>query len=167
MKTVSAILIGLQAAIAARAARDRALTVLLVALWGRIARARVRLERLIAQWRAGTLPAARPARARSARVSVPRQAYPSVPAWLVRKLGYEVVGFGSQLAQALSEAECAAFLAAVPRAGRVLRPLLRMLGVTEVAAVVRKVAAPVFAGAVVLSETGCIQPVPDMKILGT
>ncbi|MBC7634106.1 MAG: hypothetical protein H7251_00750, partial [Acetobacteraceae bacterium] len=52
MNNLFLILADLQAAIAARAARDRNLTVLLVAVWGRIGRIRRRLERLIALWRA-------------------------------------------------------------------------------------------------------------------
>ena len=56
MFNFSAIFTDLQAAIAVVAARERRLAVLLVAVWGRIARMRTRLERLIAQWRAGTLP---------------------------------------------------------------------------------------------------------------
>jgi hypothetical protein len=45
------ILSDLQAAIAVVSARRRALTPLLVAVWGRIGRMRVRLERLVAMWR--------------------------------------------------------------------------------------------------------------------
>ena len=48
MNILSLILIDLQAAIAAKASRDRTLTVLLVAVWARIARMRTRLERLVA-----------------------------------------------------------------------------------------------------------------------
>lgn len=135
------ILSDLRAAIAARAARDRALTVLLVALWGRIARMGTRLERLVALWRAGKLPKARALRV--GRVSAPRAAngvrFPSAPGWLLRKLGFEVAAFGSQLQHLLADAECTAFLAAVPQAGRILRPLLRMLTVDPVPEVVRQV----------------------------
>jgi hypothetical protein len=56
MLNFSFILTGLQAAIAVVSARERHLTVLLVAVWGRIGRMRVRLERLIRLWRAGMLP---------------------------------------------------------------------------------------------------------------
>ena len=129
MFSFSNILSDLRAVIAARAARDRALTVLLVAVWGRIARMGARLERLVALWRAGHLPAPGAARAKRAPRASVRPAFPTAPAWLVRTLGYEVVAFGSQLQHLLSEAECRAFLAEVPQAGRVLRPLLRMLGV--------------------------------------
>ena len=59
MFSFSNILRDLQAVIAAKAARERALTVLLVAVWGRVARMRTRLERLVALWRAGKLPKVR------------------------------------------------------------------------------------------------------------
>jgi hypothetical protein len=138
MHIFSLILIDLQAAIAARAARDRAWTVLLVALWGRVGRARARLERLIAQWRAGTLPkvrAARVGRVHAARVP-PVVRYPTKHAWLSSRI-WGTGAFGSQLEHALlTDAECQAFLAAVPQAGRILRPLLRMLGVAPVPEVV-------------------------------
>ncbi len=148
MLNFSAILSDLQAAIARRAARDRTLTVLLVAVWGRIARMGARLERLVALWRAGALPQPRAPHTRPSGISQAdqpstRPAYPTAANWLVRTLGYEAVGFGLQLQHLLSNAECAAFLAAVPQAGRILRPLLRMLSVDPLPEVVRKVEPPV------------------------
>ena len=131
MFSFSNILRDLQAVIAAKAARERALTVLLVAVWGRVARMATRLERLVALWRAGKLPKVRAPRVAVARVDTPRATprlkFPTSQGWLSRKLGYEVVAFGSQLTHLLTEAECSEFLAECPQAGRVLRPLLRML----------------------------------------
>ena len=77
---------GLQAAIAVHSARKPALTVLLGAVWGRIARMKVRLAKLVALWRAGMLPAVRAPKARGAVASVgaPRQVFPSSTAWLTR-----------------------------------------------------------------------------------
>ena len=122
-------LTGLQAAIAVVAARERTLTVLLVAVWGRIGRMRTRLERLIALWRAGMLPKPRTSRAGTTRGGVrPTSEIPTVPAWLlvaVREAG----PLGAQLENLLSQAECVEFLAAVPQARRLLGPLCRMLGV--------------------------------------
>ena len=140
MLNFSTILSSLQAAIAVVAARDRRLTVLLVAMWGRIARMGSRLERLVAMWRAGTLPQAR-ARARSPRArpattAMTRPCYPTAPDWLLRTLGHDAVAVGLQLRHLLTEQECAAFLAAVPQAGRILRPLLRMLSRDPLPAVV-------------------------------
>ena len=152
MKIFQPLLTHLQAAIAVVAARDRTLTVLLVALCGRIARMGTRLERLVALWREGKLPKRRAGRVEVARVRAPNDAakitFPTAPGWLRRKLGYQVGGLGSQLQHLLTEAECQAFLAAVPQAGRILRPLLRMLTADPLPEVVRKVkpAVPVAAG---------------------
>jgi len=147
MNRFSLILSGLQAAIAARAARDRSLTVLLVALWGRIARMGLRLERLVALWRAGKLPKKRAPRAVPARDRAadnkPKITYPSAPGWLRQRLGHEVGAYASQLHHLLTDAECAAFLAAVPQAGRILRPLLRMLSADPLPVAVRRAQPPV------------------------
>ena len=160
------ILSDLQAAIAARAARDRALTVLLVALWGRIARMGARLERLVALWRAGKLPKARAPQI--GRVSAPRAAngvrFPSAQGWLLRKLGFEVAAFGSQLQHLLTDAECTAFLAAVPQSGRILRPLLRMLTVDPAPEVVRRVRKIVAAVVPKMARAGIVVS-PGFRIL--
>jgi hypothetical protein len=128
MLNFTTVLTALQAAIAVVAARERALTVLLVAVWGRIGRIGARLERLIALWRAGMLPKPRAARGAGAGGGWPRAALPTTPAWLLVAVR-EAAPFGARLEAMLSEAECVAFLAAVPQARRLLRPLCRMLGV--------------------------------------
>jgi hypothetical protein len=122
------ILTGLRAVLAARAATDRALTALLVLVWSRLARLQTRLERLIANWRAGTLPTPRPSRAGQPRKPTPKPYLPTTPAWLIARV-QDAAPFGSQLQHALSDPDLAAFLAAAPQAGRLLRPLCRMLGV--------------------------------------
>ena len=146
MFSFSRILIGLQAAIAAKAARDRTLTALLVALYGRIARMATRLDRLIGLWRAGKLPKPRPSRAGAARPRVPRQApdmtFPTSPGWLRRRLGTDVGAYASQLQHLLTEAECAEFLQACPQAGRILRPLLRMLSFDPLPDIIRRAVNP-------------------------
>ena len=150
MFNFSTILAGLHAVIAAKAARDQTLVALVVALCGRLARMGTRLERLIARWRAGTLPpprAARPGEARAGEARAEAQAeravsiirFPSAAGWLRLKLGYEVSVYGGYLQQQLTEAECAAFLAACPQAGRILRPLLRMLTADPVPEIIRVV----------------------------
>ena len=129
MLNFTAFLTGLQAAIAAVAARERHLTVLLVAVWGRIGRIHTRLERLIRLWRAGMLPAPRKSCVGGTRSGIcTKSALPRVPAWLLDAVR-ESAPFGAQLESMLSQDECVAFLAAVPRARRILRPLCRMLGV--------------------------------------
>jgi hypothetical protein len=130
MLNFTTILIGLQAAIAVVAARERALTALLVAVWGRIGRISTRLERLIAQWRAGTLPAPQVRRGRVSGTAANKilLTLPATPAWLLVAVR-EAAPFGARLEELLSEAECKAFLAAAPQARRLLQPLCRMLGV--------------------------------------
>ena len=128
MGNFSIILTNLKAAIAVVSARERGLSALLVIVWGRLSRMVVRMERLIALWRAGTLPKARASRAGRTCKTGERVRLPTGPAWLldyVREAG----GFGAQIESLLTQEEFAAFVAAVPQAGRVLRPLCRMLGV--------------------------------------
>jgi hypothetical protein len=142
MLNFTVLLIGLQAAIAVVAARERALTVLLVAVWGRIGRIGTRLERLIALWRAGKLPKRRTWRGRvpgtAPRIII--SVLPRAPAWLLVAVR-EAAPYGTRLEELLSEAECEEFLAAAPQARRLLRPLCRMLGVGVKAPRVGKVRA--------------------------
>jgi hypothetical protein len=139
MFNFTAILTRLQAAIAVVAARERALTVLLVAVWGRIGRISTRLERLIALWRAGHLPKARTWRGRVPGTGprIINSVLPRIPGWLVVAVR-EAAPLGARLETLLSEAECVEFLAAVPQARRLLRPLCRMLGVGVVARKARR-----------------------------
>jgi hypothetical protein len=122
------ILTGLRAVIARAAARDRARAPLLVLAWSRIGRMAARFERLFALWRAGSLPQPRPPRAR--RPTGPRQyaRLPSGRIWLVA-LVRDAAPAASQLQSLLAAPDLADFLAACPQAGRILRPLCRMLGV--------------------------------------
>lgn len=141
MNRLSHLLTDLRAAIAVVAARDRTLTALLVLVWTRISRMGVRLERLIARWRAGTLPKPRkPSEPGVGGVltSAVRPSYPTAPAWLI---GYvrDAAAYGSQLEHMMGEDEFARFLAEVPQARRILRPLCWMLGV---GVVITKVGTP-------------------------
>ena len=138
MFSFSFILRDLQAAIAVVSARERHLTALLVAVWGQIGRISARLERLVALWRAGMLPPPRPHRAGQPRVGGRATSVsPMAPAWLLEAVR-EARASGSQLEQLLSQTECAEFLAAVPQARRILRPLCRMLGLGVKSAKVRR-----------------------------
>ena len=128
MNNFSIILTNLKAAVAVVAARERSLTAMLVVVWGRLSRMVVRMERLVALWRAGTLPKVRAPRVGRVGATGMRVRLPTGPAWLVdyvRAAG----GFGAQIENLLTQEAFAAFVAAVPQAGRVLRPLCRMLGV--------------------------------------
>ena len=78
---------------------------------------------------------------RDAQVRVVRRRLPLRRAWLVRALGWEVAGYGSQLQALLAEPEMVALLTAAPGVGRLLRPLCRMLGVEPVGALAPAVVA--------------------------
>ena len=131
--TFRAILAGLQSVIAPISARDRARTDFFVRAANRINRTIQRFESLVARWQSGTLPnprtTPRPRRATRAEPGAPR--LPRGKAWLVRALAHhDGYGRASQLAHFLATPEAAAFLVAVPRAGRLLRPLCNALGIT-------------------------------------
>ena len=127
MQNFLLLLTHIKATIAARAARHPALTVLFVALYARVARMGTRMERLFARWQAGITPKARGPRApRTARVRATPD-YPTHPDWLLMH-AREAASFGGQLAHMIEHPDFARFVAEVPQAGRVLRPLLRMLG---------------------------------------
>ena len=119
------ILSDLQAAIAVVSARHRSLTPLLVALW----RAGILPKQRRPRDQQAGKPTDRPARA--------KQSYPSTRGWLVARV-WEAGAFRSQLENLLSREECVAFLAAVPQALRILRPLCHMLRVETVPEVIRK-----------------------------
>ena len=97
-------------------------------LWTRIGRIATRFHALYESWRAGTLPkpcAARPGR--PARPPVPR--LPTRQTWVVAAVGYQAAGHAAQINALMAEPEFNDFIAAVPRAGRILRPLCRILGI--------------------------------------
>ena len=124
------------ALIARRFLRDPKYMALIVPLWGWLNRTVRRFGRV------RVVAAPKMVRAALARkVSVPRVRMPTGKAWLIKALGWEAAGYGSQLQALLAEPEMAALLATVPGAGRVLRPLGRMLGV-EVGPVVVRVRKP-------------------------
>ena len=93
----SAIIIDLRAAIAAQAARNHAQSALLMFVLNYLSRANARLQRLVAHWRAGTIPA--PCAARPGRTHTPSTAprMPAAYAWLVARVGYTAAGHGSLL----------------------------------------------------------------------
>ena len=64
------------------------------------------------------------------RVTAPR--LPQGRGWLVRDLGYEAAGFGSQLQAVLEAPDVAALLVMHPAVARVLRPVCHMLGLSLV-----------------------------------
>ena len=90
-----------------------------------------RLERLLTLWQAGRLPQPRPQRPHAAPrepESPKRLRLPCRRAWLVRMIQPTAV-FGCHLELLLTHPDIQALIAATPQAGRILRPVLRMLGV--------------------------------------
>lgn len=125
------ILGALAALIAARFLRRPDLLALIVPLWRWLNRAVRRLERAVA--RPVVARATGKQQEHTAPAPAARMRLPGGRGWVVRVLGYEAVGYASQLQHLLCEPEMQALLAAMPAVGRVLRPVCRMLGVTGVA----------------------------------
>ena len=76
-------------------------------------------------WRGGTQAPRSPAK--SGRVPV--RLWPRDFGWMLRLGGWKAAGYGSQLRAVLETPEMVALLTASPEAGRVLRPICRMLGI--------------------------------------
>jgi hypothetical protein len=128
-KTFGLIIDGLRRAAAVRMAADPSVRppLLLVHAWlGRLVQ---RFAALVARAEAGTLrpPRRRPPRERPPREPPPR--WPKSFAWLIRMLPYQAACFGSQLQHQFSQPEMIALIEAAPQAGRILRPLCRMLAI--------------------------------------
>ena len=135
------VLAGVVALVARRFLRMPRLMGFTILLCARLGRAARRFERAM------TRPArARPARAQAQRAGSDRAraiVLPQGQGWLVRALGYEAAGLGSQMSALLAEPEMQAVIARLPAAGRILRPICRMLGVpAALAAPVVAVALP-------------------------
>ncbi|MBC7636036.1 MAG: hypothetical protein H7251_10585 [Acetobacteraceae bacterium] len=125
VRRLGQILAELAAVVAARFLRRPHLMGLTVLLWSRLSRAAQRFGRVMTRPRKQRSPRTdrRVYRTRSA------AGLPQGRGWLVRELGYEAVAFGCQLEALLAEPAMQAALVARPAAGRILRPLCRMLGV--------------------------------------
>ncbi len=131
-QTLSAVILGLRAALAAWGGRrwlDVALVWLVHRRLGEILR---RMEGMAARFQAGRL---QPAGVRKARLPGVKPAvrgkrlWPGPFGWLVRRAGWEAAGFGCQLRAVLETPEMVALLAACPQAARVLLPLCRALAI--------------------------------------
>ena len=120
------VIVAALAALIARAfLRHPTRAALIVPLWRYLTRTARRFDRLMAHIAAGQLPPKRRPGTRSGSRAVP---LPSTRAWLVIALRHEAAAFASQLQSLLAEPEAAGLLATTPAAGRLLRPLCRMLG---------------------------------------
>ncbi len=126
LRRLGAIMAGLAAVVARRFLRNPRLVGLIVPLWQRLTHIASRIERAV-----GRKTRVRPSRAGQGvgkRMIAPVR-LPTGRGWLVRELGYEAVAFALQLEALLTEPAMRAALQALPAAGRVLRPVCRILGV--------------------------------------
>ena len=128
-RRLGVILAALAGLVAARFLRRPELAGLIVPLWRRLTHVARRFEQ-------AAVAVPRRVRVRAARIGERKVGVrlPGGQGWLVRVLGYEAAGYGSQLAHFLDDAEMRALIAAVPGVGRVLRPVCWMLGLPEVRA---------------------------------
>ncbi len=123
----------LRAAIAAHAARDRTAVAVAWLVWPYLNRLAARFAALTLRVQAGkgvvvVVPATSRPRAAP---ETPHPRPPGLPqgfAWLAR-LTPSILPLRSQVCHLLGDPELAALLAAAPQAGRILRPLCRMLGI--------------------------------------
>ncbi len=131
------ILSRLRALVAHHAARAGAMTALMVHVYNRLSRISHRFDRLAAHWQAGTLPRPRPSRAGTAPSARRATATPARPtglglptgtAWLIRLI-QPTAQFAPGIALFLARPETLALVQAAPQAGRLLRPLCRMLAI--------------------------------------
>ncbi len=101
-----------------------------IELWNRVGRMGRRLETLIAQWRAGTLPKARVQKSQAGEQKdrAPRThlCFPQGRGWLLARVPNisQMIG---PLEQLLTQEECVRFLAEVPAARKIVGVLERML----------------------------------------
>lgn len=100
----------------------------------RIRRAERLLLALLEQVKAGRLPVRRPREGSADRVPVARartigRHLPRRPGWLVEMMPADAAVLAGHLRGVLAEPEMVALVAEVPQAGRILRPVCRMLGI--------------------------------------
>ena len=131
-------LMGLAALVARAFLRNPRFFAVIVPLYGRLSRAVRRFE-----WAVTRPVVMRPVREGRAVAGAARDVaqvrLPQGKGWLVRELGWEAAGYGSQLAHLLTDPAMQVALDAVPAVGRILRPICRMLGVTALEKVVVRV----------------------------
>ena len=108
---------------------------MIVSVWKRLQYARRRFDVLVAQVRAGTLPAVRPKRVRVVRAGVVRV---RKPALLPRRFGWlpgssrecwHINFWKIVLEEMLADPELGPVVAAAPEMGRLLRPICHMLAI--------------------------------------
>ncbi len=130
-RRLAVILAAIGALVARRFLRDPQFHTMIVPLWTWLGRAGRRFERAVLRPVVMGPPVAPVVRVRAKQVRAAGGVrLPSRRGWLVRALGWEVAGYGSQLEALLAEPGMQALLEQVPAASRILRPVCRMLGLT-------------------------------------
>ena len=128
-RRVGLILADLAGLVAARFLRRPHVAGLIVLLWHRLQRVAPRLARAMA--RPPVQRARRAAVRRDQAERPPAARLPGRRGWRLRELGYEAAAYRSQVEALLREPAMQAALAAVPQAGRLLRPVFRMLDLPD------------------------------------
>ena len=126
----TAIIVGLRVAIANRVVRNPTQAPLLNRTCSYLSGSIRRLQRLFTLWQAGTLPALRAPRPGRERTPPATPRLPAGKTWIVARVGYTAAGYASQLNHLIATPEFTIFIREAPQAGRILRPLCRMLGIT-------------------------------------
>jgi hypothetical protein len=126
------ILAALRASVAMRFLRHPLLAPLILPLWTYLNRTSQRFARLVERLAAGPLPAPRapqpgPAPAARPRVRAERPRLPARVGWLLDALSHDAAVTRTRLDVLLADPAMVELLAAAPTAGRLLRPLCRML----------------------------------------
>jgi hypothetical protein len=109
---------------------------LVLLLYGRLGDICGKMERLAARFQAGRLWRVAVRAVGAPRVATDGQrragtawVWPGRFGWLVRAAAYRAAGYGCQLREILGQPEMVELLIAAPQAGRILRPVCRMLAV--------------------------------------
>ena len=163
-RRLGVILLGLAGLVAWRFLKNPRMVGIIVPLWRRLTRIAGRFERVVI--RADKVRAVRTGRSSGGKART--ASLPNGRGWLVRELGWEAAGYGSHLAHVLAGPEIQALIAAVPRVGRVLRPVCRMLGY-ELTAVTQMVAPEVLEARIVPlpASTDAVEVAPAVHAVST
>ena len=128
-RRLAIVLASLAAVVARRFLKDPRFFSIIIPLCTCITHAGLRFKRLTVRLAAGPLPKPH----KSGRGGPHRHILPTGRGWLIRALGWEAAGYGSQLQFLLAEPAAVEFLALVPSARRILSPIGRMLGLAAFA----------------------------------
>jgi hypothetical protein len=127
-QTFSLVIAGLCRATASHIAIDRFAGPLLVRIFTRLHRLAARLTSLVARIEAGSLPPPPPTRPTAGRPTRRKPRLPESSGWLVRVVP-RTAAYAAQVQALLDDPQTTALLQAAPHAGRILRPLCRMLAI--------------------------------------